>query len=748
MLKKPYIIGGCLALAVVILTLAFTSGPVTAATYPKAVLAERLWNGSGHADKAGEPFRHWDGDGAVPTGCAKCHSRYGILDYMGYDGTAPNVVNNTAKTDTTVDCLVCHTDKEKGTLRSWNTVVFPSGAVIDDLGPEAVCMECHQGRASATTVNTRIASSGVTDPDVSSTKLGFSNIHYFAAAATQMGTRVKGGYEYAGKEYDARFSHVVGYNACTTCHNPHSLKVNLKTCAGTCHTGVSDPKDIRYVGSMVDYDGDGDIEEGMYYEVHDMMDAALATIYRYARTVLNRPIVYNGDANPYWFFDNNGNGAVDGDDTTSYNQFSIRLLKAAYNYQVSKKDPCAYAHNGKYIIELLYDSIEDLNVALASPTNLGFMSRGDGQAVPTDLSAMHREDEGHFNGGSMPFRDWDDTADKLVPLGCAKCHSATGLAKYVAGGQSALTAGEPLANGFLCTTCHTAPPELLQIPSVIFPSGLAVSLSQDGSNICMICHQGRASTTSVNTTINANPNSTNFSFANIHYFPAAAIFLGTEVKGAYEFAGKTYAGRQPYPNHLGKFTTCVQCHMGLGETQEKNDWTMRRHNVAEPQKELCAPCHSQDVSQHASAVGNGPAGSAGEDWESFDFEKIRPGNIPDYDADGNKTESLKDEILGLEDALYPQILTYMRGRGIYIAYDAGHHPYWFKDTNQNGIIDPSEATSANQARFDAKGLRAAFNFQVSHKEPHAFIHNARYIAQILVDSIQHVGGDISAFTWR
>ena len=34
-----------------------------------------------------------------------------------------------------------------------------------------------------------------------------------------------------------------------------------------------------------------------------------------------------------------------------------RLLQAAYNFQVTLKDPGGYAHNGKYHIELLYDSI-------------------------------------------------------------------------------------------------------------------------------------------------------------------------------------------------------------------------------------------------------------------------------------------------------------------------------------------------------------------------------------------------------
>ena len=61
-----------------------------------------------------------------------------------------------------------------------------------------------------------------------------------------------------GKVYDARFSHIAGYNACNNCHNPHSLQVDIRKC-NTCHTGVTDFKDIRYVGSQTDYDGSGDL---------------------------------------------------------------------------------------------------------------------------------------------------------------------------------------------------------------------------------------------------------------------------------------------------------------------------------------------------------------------------------------------------------------------------------------------------------------------------------------------------------
>ena len=58
--------------------------------------------------------------------------------------------------------------------------------------------------------------------------LGFSNIHYYAAAATQYGTVTKGGYEYDGKSYDASFDHVAGYDTCNSCHDSHTLEVKLK----------------------------------------------------------------------------------------------------------------------------------------------------------------------------------------------------------------------------------------------------------------------------------------------------------------------------------------------------------------------------------------------------------------------------------------------------------------------------------------------------------------------------------------
>jgi len=64
---------------------------------------------------------------------------------------------------------------------------------------------------------------------------------------------------------------------------------------------------------------------------------------------------------PYVFID--GNGVADADEmsrSNRYNAFTPRLLQATYNYHYVVKDPGAYVHNGKYVIQVLYDSLEDL----------------------------------------------------------------------------------------------------------------------------------------------------------------------------------------------------------------------------------------------------------------------------------------------------------------------------------------------------------------------------------------------------
>ena len=774
MKKRPYLIAALAVTFISLLVLAGTNAASQLDVQSKASRAHRSWETSAHADKEAEAFVHWDAEGSVPTTCAKCHSTPGFRDYLGADGSAVNSVDKAAALGTTVECAACHVDPEKGITHTRTAVIFPSGVEVSGLGPEAMCMECHQGRASTTTVDEAIAAAGVSSDDTVSSKLRFINIHYYASAATQFGTVAKGGYQYAGKTYDARFAHIPGYNACYTCHNPHSLEVELDACH-TCHSGIKNPKDIRFYGSLVDYDGDGNITEGVYDEIETLKGYLYGAMRAYADEIVGTPIAYDENAYPYFFIDLNDNGVVDADEATSangYKSFSPRLLRAAYNFQVAKKDPNAFAHGGKYVIELLYDSIEDLNNQLSGSGFSSSLSRpeaglvrragrkfwaeekrmstpqksrqfliknpsdvidemGIGLSGPGGEISLTRTDEGHFDGSSEAWRHWD--AEGAVPATCAKCHSAEGLPYFLEKGTNDISL--PRANGLLCVTCHTSPPLLRAAGPVKFPSGSIKDLG-DGSNLCLNCHQGRASKISVDTAISGGPGP--YSFTNIHYYPAAASFFGSEVQGGYEFAGKMYNGRNIYTNHNGIFTDCVECHFGSKSFNRKQDASDDLFHNAEPTKADCVLCHGADIAQ----------AHPGSDPDKFEFEGIRPAQTPDYDADGNTGESLQDEIKGLEDALFARLQAYGNSIGSPVVYDDQAYPYFFKDSNGNGAADPEELTSANGYRFTAPMLRAAYNFQFSKKEPCGYVHNPLYVAQLLVDSIEHLGGNVSAYTWR
>ncbi len=680
--------------------------------------ARKLWETSGHADSSAEAFTHWNEEGEIPPTCAKCHSTPGFRDFLGVDGSTPEKVDSSAKTGTTIECEACHSDYKSGLTHERSAVTFPSGKTVENLGPEALCIECHQGRASTNSVNEAIARASV-EEDVVSQALGFINIHYYAAAVTQFGTFVRGGYEYSGKSYDSRFSHLTGYNACTTCHNPHSLKIDINSC-NTCHTGIKDPKDIRFYGSFVDYDGDGDMVEGIYYEIEDLKERLYLGIKKYAREIVLNPIVYDSHTYPYFFNDLNDNGQADENEINFANRyitFTPRLLKAAYNYQVAQKDPNSYAHGGKYIIELLFDSLEDLNRKLED-SHL--------------LAGIYREDEGHFNGSAEAWRHWDE--EGKVPASCSKCHSSQGLSSFLEQGK---TVSEEPSNGLLCITCHTTPPGMRKAGAVRFPSGISKDMG-DSSNLCLNCHQGRASKFTVKETISSSPGP--YSFINIHYYPAAAVLFGSEVKAGFEFPNRNYATRTPFLSHQGKFQTCVECHMGTKSENAPYDITGHLHNVQSPDPADCVFCHGNDISQP----------QKGTDPRKFHFRGIRPATIPDYDGDGDISESIREELKGLEKLLYAEIRKYaLEVLKAALVYDGHTYPYFFYDLNANGKVDPGENIYPNGYNsFDPALLKAAYNFQLSKKEPGGYIHNSRYIAQLLVDSIEHLGGKRQRFEWR
>lgn len=663
------------------------------------------WVSSPHNDTEAEAFNHWneEAEKVVELGCAQCHSTPGYRDYVGADGSAFGSVEVAPPIGTTVTCDACHAP----TAAQLTSVVFPSGAEVGETGDSARCMVCHQGRASTDSVNARLTDLGMTeDLDAPNPEARFMNIHYYAAAATLYGGAARGGYQYEGQIYMGQNAHVEGYATCADCHNPHTLEIRIEQCA-ECHEDVEDVEDLRDIrmeGSGSDFDGDEDDGEGIAAEIEGMQELLMQAIQSYATEVAGAAIAYDTHRYPYFLLDANGNGAADAEEADAYNAYTARLLQAAYNYQVSMKDPGAYAHNPQYVLELLYDSLASLNEALAEPVDTTFVVRD----APM-----------HFNPTGEAFRHWD--GDGEVPGSCARCHSADGLPVWL---KNNANIAEPVSQGLECTTCHTSLTDFSvhELAAVAFPSGARLAFEEnDESNLCLACHQGRESTVSVNNAIRGagvgdDEVSERLTFRNVHYFAAGASVFGAEAQGAYQFADKEYNGRNLHAEDAPN--TCTDCH-------RPHEGTIRLNQ--------CDDCHEEDLEVQEDVLS---------------IRMLEDVELIDYNGNGDAEEPILDEITALEDALFAAIQAYAtETAGTALAYNAHAHPYWFIDSNGNGAADPEESVGDNRfASWTPNLLRAAYNYQFAQKDPGDFAHNPHYILQVLYDSIEAVGGDVSAYT--
>jgi hypothetical protein len=368
------------------------------------------WAASGHADYPAEPFtRDFSSDSSRE--CMKCHNGSEYAKFV--NGVEPDGLDN-SQGARVIACVACHDLQAKdaagafvlGPLRSVDEVAFPSGAVQSIPDGSNLCMECHQGRESGLTVVNAIAENPAGPHR-------FINRHYFAAAAIFFGSEVTAGFEYPGRTYLGRnvFAGHQGNNrqTCRECHLRGAAgevihdfapdPVLLPFCA-QCHTDAPDNlgpagggtlTDFNLLGlpfgvANVDYDGDGanlpptvvgGIGESFQQEIDGFAGdgvntpegGLLTAIKSYAANTLGASIVYAPGSYPYWFNDLNGNGIADDtadpatdevDRANGFTSFDARLLQAAYNFH-SAQDPCSDIHNYRYVLQTLYDSIDDLD---------------------------------------------------------------------------------------------------------------------------------------------------------------------------------------------------------------------------------------------------------------------------------------------------------------------------------------------------------------------------------------------------
>jgi hypothetical protein len=224
---------------------------------------------------------------------------------------------------------------------------------------------------------------------------------------------------------------------------------------------------------------------------------------------------------------------------------------------------------------------------------------------------------------------------------------------------------------------------------------------------------GLASTPTIKTTITEleltddDAPSADLPFINSHSISGATPF-GTEVQGGFEYEDRIYAGRFERGED---FFSCLECH---------------DQHTLELKFDTCAECHTID--------GTEP-------------KDIRV-NSTDFDGDGDSYKGIYYEIETFHAALLAAIKQYAIDlAGSPIAYEPDIYPYFFVDTNENGLVEEEEAHYENRYQsWTPRLLRAAYNYNFVTRDPGAYAHNSTYTLQILYDSIEDLGSDVSGFS--
>ncbi len=701
---------------------------------------------------------HFTAAGHASTTCGRCHAGAGFKDYIGADGSADNHLNGyvaaTTGTDTAqaldatpaegFNCTMCHNPVTFLGGGSLNTIKFPQaagdGITVTVDTTQAICGQCHTGvrdTRNIATVGKQLV--GVVDVDAQLITANNKSVrpHYLSAAATFLGGDAALAAQYAGKVYTARNEHG-GLVACTTCHDAHTGQIvpdkDIAAKCGVCHfneagaavSSFLDLEETRQFGFENDIDGDG-VQESLKAEIVGLQEKLLAALQMYGTNVgganMCMRLDTSGLANqPYVLVD-----ALVACGTTpnnvAYNKFTARSLRASFNYMWVNNDPGQWAHNPRYAIEILFDSIADLNAGIAADVTapIGTPVAFDGvRSFAGHFGGVEAEDPGSAAGGAA-FGDWDPGP---VPNNCSQCHAGkTGMEHYLVDQATLLTT--PSVTGMQCTTCHQPAPSdtrfttMRAVTTLNYPprkaAGKQVNLDatifpRAGDRLCATCHSGRENKTSIDDKIAAQAAPTgeaswNISFTNPHYLGAGGVMMGDSARMMYQYSGKAYT------------TTPIFWGAPYGS----------------PHGQSCTACHNPQFSRHSfevditKTVVNGLYHGA---QNTQTCKQCHDAHIL------NGLETVRTEYEERCAELLTALVAYSQASANPVCYSTGY-PYWFVDTNANGTCDAGETTTA---KFSPKASKAAFNYKWTQAEPGAWAHNEAYVFQVVFDTIQDLGG--------
>lgn len=337
--------------------------------------------------------------------CNQCHHGLGSIDYQeDRQGTEEAQV---LWGDATVTCITCHDPhKDAGgtgmnirvpvklsyNSRFVDAVSNPRGGINkfmdgtdipDTVRDGRICLFCHQGRESGLTVYQAIkAANPALDPysqpdqTISASGVSFINPHYLDGGAILWS---RNAWEYFFGGIPQTYSEGnIAHQAlnCMGCHmdtpkednsaGGHTWKAQVETCQ-RCHGPVEEFTEIQ---ASADYDGDGTV--GTVFQELGTINPDSGLFGQLKAALQAKGIYYNPDSYPYFFTATGG----------QFRNWTTNTLSAAFNLAYAyKAGNAVYAHNAKYIVQILQDSLQALGVAPSGVRPFGERPATDYRAI-------------------------------------------------------------------------------------------------------------------------------------------------------------------------------------------------------------------------------------------------------------------------------------------------------------------------------------------------------------------------------
>ncbi len=284
-------------------------------------------------------------------GCQKCHTNEGFIAYTqrGEPDPKESIANPSQP-----GCFTCHMPHEKGdfSLRTIAPVTLANGKTFD-VGRGNLCANCHKATADAVKTVAALSANKI-GPDWGS--------HRSPQADILRGTNA---YEFPGKKYGSSAHKDIINDGCISCHmslpkpraglslgvGGHSFQIggdrlNLSACI-SCHRDVTQASRTQAFNIIAqeDYDQNGR-KEPFQLEVQGLLNRFVNKNGTGVLQEIGLPF-YNSDGS----FNSVRSDAVR----------PIAEVAALYNYRMIADDRSLGIHNTKYVIQVLYDTLQALD---------------------------------------------------------------------------------------------------------------------------------------------------------------------------------------------------------------------------------------------------------------------------------------------------------------------------------------------------------------------------------------------------